>query len=94
MTFLFPFTGTVINCHLPDDCFSEGEEYIATCTRSLDLTVLSKIKVSSVDGTATGYICNIVRVLHCFVAAKMVTCLCLQYLVAQKQKLFSLAIVI
>ena len=33
----------------------EGEVYMVTCTRSLDLTVESKIRVLSMDGTATGY---------------------------------------
>ena len=51
---LFHFAGTVITCPPPVDCVPEGATILMNCTRSLDLTVGSKIRVVSMDGTATG----------------------------------------
>ena len=51
---LFHVTGTVITCPSPEPCVAEGETINITCTRSLDLTVQSRIRVVSMDGTATG----------------------------------------
>ena len=45
--------GTVITCTVPDDCVEEGDEVTVTCTRSLDITEQSRIRVGTSDGTAT-----------------------------------------
>ena len=45
--------GTVISCAGPDRCL-ESETFTLTCTRSLDTTLLSRIRIMSEDGTAMG----------------------------------------
>ena len=51
---LLHVAGTVITCPSPEPCVAEGETISITCTRSLDLTVESRIRVVSMDGRATG----------------------------------------
>ena len=50
----FLVAGTVITCTPPKDCLLEGETFMLTCSRSLDLSVESKIEVVSLDGSAKG----------------------------------------
>ena len=50
---LFHVAGTVITCPPPEPCAAEGATVMIICTRSLDLTVQSRIRVVSMDGTAT-----------------------------------------
>ncbi|CAI8051656.1 hypothetical protein GBAR_LOCUS28286 [Geodia barretti] len=49
---LQPISGTIISCTVPDDCVVEGSSVTVTCTRSLDLTQQSRIRVSTEDGSA------------------------------------------
>ena len=55
--YLFHVAGTLITCPPPETCVAEGDTIMITCTRSLDLTVQSRIRVVSMNGTATGKYC-------------------------------------
>jgi CUB/sushi domain-containing protein len=46
-------SGPVISCAVPEGCVMEGSSVRVTCTRSQDLSVQSRIRVGSRDGTAT-----------------------------------------
>ena len=50
----FHFVGTVITCPPPAGCVEEGTTFMMSCTRFLDLSVQSRIRAVSMDGTATG----------------------------------------
>ena len=51
---MFHLVGTVITCPPPEGCVEEGTTFMMNCTRSLDLTVQSRIRAVSMDGTAMG----------------------------------------
>ena len=54
INYLFHVAGTLITCPPPETCVPEGDTIMIHCTRSLDLTVQSRIRVVSMDGSATG----------------------------------------
>ncbi|CAI8033447.1 CUB and sushi domain-containing protein 1, partial [Geodia barretti] len=49
---LQPIAGTIISCEVPDDCVVEGRSVTVTCTRSIDLSEQSRIRVNTEDGSA------------------------------------------
>ena len=51
---LVHLSGTVIRCAGPQECLMEGETFMVTCTRSLDMLIQSRIAVMSEDGAAKG----------------------------------------
>ena len=53
-TSLYYAIGTLISCAVPDDCVEEGSTVTVTCTRSIDLSEQSRIRVNTEDGSATG----------------------------------------
>ena len=53
------FAGTVIQCTVPDQCVESGNTITVTCTRSLDLSEQTRIRVQTKDGAATGNLCTL-----------------------------------